>query len=413
MWSEVMTLCDKASGTALLCLYYPQQLLPGLAAVLQHRQHQGTDAHSPATILVWSDPGLMDEARARRKQAFEVLLKKFPWVTLVFPDALDIRANLSANFRVVKKSRHLRERFGRDAFSSIFYAHDMSSDYIAQSSMQAFPEATRVCFGDALGVVYSNDYYTRLTYPLGSIADWFMNPRRNLVNLLCRCKRAYTLPARRDRLDAHIAALILPCDPGGDFLKGKLLLEVDRNILDELTDALAQDVQSDEDPKVPNESNADKHVMLLGSFSESGFTTAAQEEAMYLEVAQQHVPAGETLILKAHPASHANKVRSIAASLATHCKVEMSDDDALPIEALKSLTRCRSVISFSYSSVSLQYLYESPVVHAMTTQRINRYFPAFIRPWMQESNELYLRELASATEKRRQQLASTALAASV
>jgi hypothetical protein len=392
------------SGTALLCVYYPQQLLPGLAAVVQCRLHWGVDVHAPATLLVWSDPGVGDKVISQRQQAFDLLLREFPWVHVVFPSARDIQENLSANFTVAQKAAHVRQRFGEDAFASIFYAHDMGSDYIAQSAMQAFPQATRVCFGDALGVVYSNDYYTRLTYPLGSMFDWLTKPRRNLINLLWRCKRAYTLPAKSDRLDAHIAALILPSDPGGDFLPGKLLLEVDRNTLDGVAESLSRGVESNATPSDQTQFNADKHLILLGSFSESGFTTLAQEEAMYLEVVREHLPAGATLVLKAHPASYGDKVRAIATTLAAHCQVEMSSTDALPIEAIKRLARCRSVISFSYSSVSLHYLYGCQVVHAMTSERIQRYFPTYIQPWMQDSNDLYLRELATATLKRQQQL---------
>ena len=392
------------SGTALLCIYYPQQLLPGLAAVVQCRLHEGTNVHAPASILVWSDPGVGDTVLAQRQQTFDLLLREFPWVTLVFPYAREIQANLSANFTVAQKAAYLRQRFGKEAFTSIFYAHDMGSDYIAQSAMQAFPQATRVCFGDALGVVYSNDYYTRLTYPVGALADWLRKPRRTLINLFWRCKRAYTLPAKRDRLDAHIAALILPSDPGDDFLQDKVLLEIDRATLDDVANSLARGVENSAAQSAQDNSNADKYLMLLGSFSESGFTSPAQEVAMYLDVAREHVPAGAALILKAHPASYGDKVRTVATTLASHCKVEMSSTDGLPIEALKRLARCRSVISFSYSSVSLQYLYGSQVVHAMTTARIQRYFPAYIQPWMQDSNELYLRELAMATHKRQQQL---------
>ncbi len=390
--------------TALLCVYYPQQLLPGLAAVVQCRLQQAKDVHAPATLLVWSDPGVGDKVLAQRQQAFDLLLREFPWVTLVFPTAREIQANLSANFTVAKKAAYLRQRFGNEAFASVFYAHDMGSDYIAQSAMQAFPMATRVCFGDALGVVYSNDYYTRLTYPVGSLADWLRKPRQTLVNLLWRCKRAYTLPAKNARLDAHIAALVLPSDPGGDFLPGKILLEIKRPTLDGVVDALARGVESDAASSDQDKSTADKHLMLLGSFSESGFTSPAQEVAMYLDVAREHVPAGATLILKAHPASYGDKVRTVATTLASHCKVETSSTDGLPIEALRRLARCRTVISFSYSSVSLQYLYGSNSVHAMTTAHINRYFPAYIQPWMRDSNELYLRELARATHKRQQQL---------
>jgi hypothetical protein len=401
------------SDTALLCVYYPQQLLPGLAAVVQCRLHQGAEFQAPTTILVWSDPGVGDTVLRQRQQAFDILLRAFPWATLVFLGANEIKTHLSPNFRVAAKARYLCQRFGAGAFASVFYAHDIGSDYIAQSAMQAFPQATRVCFGDALGVVYSNNYYTRLTYPLGPIGNALRRPRQTLSSFFWRVKRAYTLPRRSDRLDAHCAALILSSDPGGDFLPGKELLPITRHTLDSVLDGLAQGVEYDLSRRsdTPQAAYADKHLLLLGSFSESGFTSAAQEQAMYLDVVRQYIPPGATLVLKAHPASYGEKVRGIAQTLAAHCKVELTATDALPIEALRSLAACRSIISFSYSSVSLHYLYGSHVVHAMTAQRIKQYFPPHIRPWMQESNALYLEQLTAAARLRQEQLGAAVIVA--
>jgi hypothetical protein len=150
--------------------------------------------------------------------------------------------------------------------------------------------------------------------------------------------------------------------------------------------------------------------MLLGSFSESGFTSEAEERAMYLQAARQHVPTGARLLLKAHPASYGTKVRDIAQALQAHCKVELSRVDALPVEALRSLAASRLVISFSYSSVSLHYLHGSAVVHAMTADLIDKYFPPHIRSWMHESNLLYLEQFEAAKLLRRQQLDDAAAA---
>lgn len=402
------------SVAALLCVYYPQQLLPGLAAIVQFRLQQGSDTDAPATVLVWSDPGIGTDFLNQRRQAFERLLKAFPWAALVFPSPQDIQAHLSPNFRVAAKARHLRQRFGADAFGAVFYAHDMGSDYLAQSAMQAFPRAQRVCFGDALGVVYSNDYYTRLTYPLAtSLLEGLKAPVRQLASIFWRCKRGFTLPRRRDRLDAGYAALILPCDPGGDFLPGKVLLEISRGTLDRVLAGLASGAEQGTGPHAALDGGAcaDKHLMLLGSFSESGFTSEAEEREMYLQAARAHLPPGATVILKAHPASYGEKVRRIAEALAPHYQVESTATDALPIEALPHLARCRSVISFSYSSVSLHYLYGSRVVHAMTAGLIDRHFPPHMRQWMHESNELYLGQLEIASRLRQQQLGAHASAA--
>ena len=395
------------AAAALLCAYYPQQLLPGLAAIIEFRRRFGIDTEAPATVLVWSDPGVGAAFLAQRRQAFERLLQAFPWTTLVFPTPEDIRANLSPNARVPAKARHLRERFGGGAFAAVVYAHDIGSDYLAQSAMQAFPDARRVCYGDALGIVYSNDYYTRLTYPLGTPAQALAHPRRTLTHLLWRGLRHFRLPPRRKRLDADYAALILPCDPGEDFLPGKVLIDIGRDTLDQVTDRLARSAEPGRDTAAA----AGKHLMLLGSFSESGFTSEEDEIGLYLQAARAHVPADGTLILKAHPASYGEKVRNIAAALGAHCRVEPAGADAMPIEVLRSLARCRSVISFSYSSVSLHYLHGSQVIHAMTPDLIDRYFPPHIRRWMHESNDLYLDQLAKASRLRRQQLGEDIAAA--
>lgn len=396
--------CEGQAGTtaltapSLMCLYYPQQLLPGLAAAIQLRRHEGAESTAPLLVLVWSDPGVAESVLRKREEAFELLLAPFTWVRLVFVPPDHVKANLSANLRVATKARYLQQRFGRNAFAAIYYAHDIGSDFFAQSAMQAFPRATRVCFGDALGVVYSNAYYTDQTFPIEPLVRCLRKPAQTLRNIFWRLKRRWTLPLPGSRLDAQYAVLILPCDPGGDFLPGKRVLVVDQRTLGIVLDGLAGAVahcltaaQSGVDV-----GGDERFVMLLGSFSESGLTTEPQECAMYVEAAQLHVPSGSVILLKAHPASYSGKIRRIADVLAERYRVEFAGNDALPIEALRALVENHRVISFSYSSVSLLYLYGSAVIHAMTTELIDKYFPADTQRWMHESNVLYLEQLEIA-----------------
>lgn len=386
----------------LLCAYYPQQLLPGLAAVIQLRKYLGHPVTASVTLLVWSDPGVGAPFLQLRCQAFKRLLQAFPWVELVFPSPEEIRTALSPNFRVRSKARWLLQRFGEDSFAAVHYAHDIGSDYLAQSAMQAFPHAVRACFGDALGVFYTNDYYTRLTYPLAKVPECFSSPWRTLINIFWRLKRAYTLPLPHRRLDANFAIPILLCDPGGDFLSGKTLLHVERDTLNQVLEGLAEGTAMPD-----SETFTDMHLMLLGSYCESGFTSEDSEIDLYLEAARLHVPLGEPILLKAHPASYGNKVQKLAQALQAQYPVTLSDADPLPIEAMRHFAHCRSVISFSYSSVSLHYLYGSAVVHALTDEMINAHFPLSIRPWMLESNTLYLNQLKYAKHLRTLQLAET------
>ena len=385
---------QRDSESSLLCLYYPQQLLPGLAAVMSYRRHRGKDAKAPLTVLVWSHPATEHKTRERRLQAFNVLLEGFPWATLFFPEQDEVKAHLSHNSRVMRKADYLRGKYGKSAFAAVYYAHDISADFIAQSAMQAYPNASRVCFGDALGVVYSNDYFTDHTYPVGAV-EAFSRSIQTIRNLLFRLKRTWTLPTRGRRLDTEHALLILPCDPGGDFLLGKELQPVDYESLIHVLDCLSRSAERyliKQKCWIEGDANSNV-VMLLGSYSESRLTSEIQECALYVEAARLHILPGSKIILKAHPVSQPEKIALIKQALSVHYDTVVVTNDEIPIETLPSLAKHYKIISFSYSSVSLTYLYGSAVLHAMNDIMINTFFPEETRFWMRESNALYLQQI--------------------
>lgn len=361
---------------------------------MSFRRHCGTDAKAPLTVLVWSHPATEHKARERRLQAFKVLLGGFSWVTLFFPAQNEVKVHLSHNSRVMRKADYLRGKFGQSAFAAVYYAHDISADFIAQSAMQAYPNASRVCFGDALGVVYSNNYFTDHTYPVGA-SEAFSRPMRTIRNLLFRLKRTCTLPSLRRRLDAEHAVLILPCDPGGDFLLGKELQSVDYESLCYVLGGLSNSAERHlTSQKCLGEGAANSRVvMLLGAYSESRLTSDIQECALYVEAARLHVSPGSKIILKAHPVSQPEKIALIKHALSVHYDTAFITNDEIPIEIMPSLVKNYKIISFSYSSVSLLYLYGSTVLHAMNDTMINMFFPEETRLWMRESNALYLQQI--------------------
>lgn len=379
---------------SILCLYYPQQLLPGLAAVISYRRHHGTDVEAPLTVLVWNHPATERKTLERRLQAFKVLLEGFPWVTLFFPEQDEVKSHLSHNSRVMRKAKYLRGKFGQDVFVAVYYAHDISADFIAQSVMQAYPNASRVCFGDALGVVYGNDYFTNQTYPIGAV-DAFSRPIRTIRNLLFRIKRTCLLPLRWHRLDANYAVLILPCDPGGDFLLGKDLLTVDYESLNYALNNLSDSAERYLiNQKCLCEIRRNTSViMLLGSYSESGLISDIKECAMYVEAARLHISPGSKIILKSHSASKSEKIELVKQALSLHYETVVVINEDIPIEVMPSLAKHCNILSFSYSSVSLLYLYGIRVLHVMNDNFINTFFPQEAQFWMSESNALYLQQI--------------------
>ena len=389
---------QRGSESSLLCLYYPQQLLPGLAAVMSYRRHVKTEVKAPLTVLVWSDPATERKARERRLQAFKALLGGFPWVTLCFPEQDEVKSHLSHNSRVMKKAKYLRGKFGQDAFAAVYYAHDISADFIAQSAMQAYPNASRVCFGDALGVVYSNDYFTGQTYPVGAV-EALSRPMRTIRNLLFRLKRTCTLPSSKRRLEAEHTVLILPCDPNGDFLRGKQMLLVDKSSLTEVLNTLSESAGVSVNGKYSTSAaRQDTAVILLGSYSESKLTTEDQERALYVQAVHKHIGKNQKIVLKPHPASRAEKALPIQKALSEAYAVEIDDYDEMPVEYIPALVEFNCIISFSYSSVSLKYLYGIDVLHALTDEMLKTYFPLKSWLWMRNSNDLYLSQLIAISD---------------
>lgn len=381
--------------TALLCLYYPQQLLPGLTAIKSFRQWKGADPTAPVIALVWAPASLAGRARLRRLESFQVLMEPFSCVTLVFPDESEIRSHLSQNHRVSTKARYLRKKFSNETFDTIYFAHDVSADFIAQSAMQAFPDAKRICFGDALGIFQSNAYFTRMTYPNFGLSEVVTLPRQTLRSALFRLKRYWSLPFDRHYLDAQYVAPILPCDPGQDFLRGKINIPVDERVVHETSDQLSLAAERAlADKRFAISTLPDQAVLLLlGAYSESRLTTEEREIGLYVEVVKRHVKLGRPVFLKPHPASRHDKTDRISAALAQDFAVNVIEGDEFPVEVMPQLIRRAIVISFSYSSVSLPFLHKVKVVHALDEAVIDGYFPEHSRKWMKESNELYLTQI--------------------
>lgn len=384
-------------SNSLLCVYYPQQLLPGLAAVLRFRRHFGDASDSPLTVLVWTHPSISDTAWHQRLQTFRLLLERFAWIKLYFPTQNEIQSHLSHNFRVAAKARYLKNKFGNDAFKAIYYAHDISADFIAQSAMKAFPRADRVCFGDGLGLFYSNDYFTKQTYPLTRTCAGDGWPLSAFRNWLFRIKRAWTLPFfDKATFGCQYVVPILPSDPGGDYLRGKQVMLVDNASITEVLNMLSEAAgQFVEGGHVADRRNA--VVMLLGSYSESKLTTEDQELDLYTHAAQENIAKDQKIVLKPHPASSAEKTMRIQKALATAYTVEIADCNELPVEFIPTLVEFKKIISFSYSSVSLRYLYGIDVLHALTDDTIKTYFPVKSWAWMQSSNDLYLEQLTEVS----------------
>lgn len=389
------------STVSLLCLYYPQQLLPALVSLLTFRRDQAKAESCRAIALVWMPPGTPRETRERRLNTFAALLEQFPWVEVLAPSDEEISKHLSQHLTVRRKAAYLRGVLTPGVISDIHYAHDISAEFLAQSVMQAFPQAARVCYGDALGVVYENSYFESLTYPLQNVRALLQEPTRYVRNIVARLRRRWLRPGSTRQLEATHVSLILPCDPGQNFLLGKTMLPVPRNLVLDLLRVLATGLRSSQLGTLPaTAAQGQTCLMILGSYAESKLCTIENEVALYADAARRHVPAGGRLVLKPHPASKREKVILVAQRLRADYNVEIVDEkmDEVPLETLLDVIGHLRILSFSYASVSMTYLGAKYVEHVLTDELIEKHFPPQTRGWIRDSNSLYLDQLMVASK---------------
>lgn len=360
---------------AVVALDFPHSAIPAITAIRQLRREAGEDLSGEILFIA--------NERARTPAAVEVLRRlvaPFPEVSLWIPTAEEDAQFFRRTRPLRARSRALRKRLG-DGVTAVYFSHDLHLSFIPQSLLWAWPEAKRITFGDAMGVVYGFRYYRSIT--LG-FAGRLYDDVRYLV-----ARAVGFLPAR---LEPEVACLILPSDPGGDFLAGKRLVVP---AVDDVLAVLGEMAKGWAEPlaRVPREAT---HLLLLSNFSGGYLSTPEAEIALYREILEKHVPAGTTVLLKPHPASRAELIDALVASVSDRWKVLVLDPSmvTMPVELARDLvTRC-TVLSLSFTTVSLPYLYGSRVIHALDDALIAKHvFPAKQR-WVKDGNDVYLRMAA-------------------
>jgi len=379
------------SYQSILCIYYPQQLLPALVALRHYRQLRHQQLEQPTLIYVRiTANNTQGQALA---DAIQKLVRHIEWVTVVitFPKSWGMISeyHLPVKWRAFSLRRHYRVH----AIQEIFYVHDVTSDFIAQTWMQAFPKATRICFGDSLGIVYSQKYFTQLIYATEGTTHRFTI---QLKSWLKKARRRFVLP--RTPLNAHRAILMIPSDPGGDFLI---------NIpLDIPSRANIQSVLTLLEANTPNELQHIKRTpdieknkkntlvfFILSNLNEAKLTTLNNEIRLYQDIIDTHAPKNAQLLIKAHPGSNAHTLTALKTQLTHPGGIDYIPQAhaVYPVELNKTLLfETEKILSISYSSVSIPYLYGIEVVHALDATLIDKYFKDESKKWMQEGNEQYL-----------------------
>lgn len=366
------------STRGLAVLYFAHQAIPALAAAQAWREKRGLAPGGELLLLLDHPPEWPAARIAQAKALLDSLAAPFPFARTMTPDPA-LRERLVARAGPLRRcAREVAHALG-GAFDELYYPHDMT--FTPQTLAYAYPGASRICFGDALGVVYSRRYHETIAMP----------PARRFVHRTMRlaARAMGWLPPFRD---AHAAALVLPADPGGDYLPGKELLVPSRDLVRALlarmnTSIPALAAECDRFLAQPGP----HFVMILGNLTEAGCTTADGELELFRRAVERHAPAGAAVLLKPHPGADPSRVQRLAASLPKHrVSVLAPELVAIPIEIALTLVERATILSLSYTSISLRYLYGTPVIHVLDQRLIDELVLPAKRVWMTESNRQYV-----------------------
>lgn len=377
---------------ALICIYYPQQILSAITALhtVRKARNQATDA--PAIMYIWTPPATDAEIYRSRRAIFEKLLTPFPYIKMWMPEPSEIAESFSQGHRVMAKAMKLRKKFGANTFSDIYYSVDVTGDFTPQSAFQAFPETSRISYGDAMGIGYTLDNFEKKLFSNYSASDAIKSPLSYIRSRMVWLKRRLMLPWHR--LEATCTCMIIPCDNPDYSIPAPEQMTVTFSEVQQTLSAISGTIAAsglNDEIAAMTAGESRVFLILLGSFSESRLCSEDAEIALYEDVAAEHIPAGSLIIIKPHPAAKPDKLKKLTGALSNKYRTIVTPPGIsdMPIEFLPALVEACTVLSFSYSSVSLAYLYGAEVLHVMTDSLISSHISPENRKWLHDSQALY------------------------
>ncbi len=354
------------------CLAYlisPTHLISATCAIKS--LHQNEDVN---IVLIVHWPGLSDERNEELANIIIDISKEFHFIKKIIPisqlklsDLLIQSRSPSAGIQSFKDII-----VNKIEFNEIYYSHNVVGE-MYQFLCTAFPSAQRICFGDALGNVYEKE-----------------------VHLSFLIKTPVALTPKEFK--PHKAALILPVDQSGNFLKNIPLTVCDKNIVIDMIErciSSASDLQNYIQNILLLYRNSKKYLLLTENIAEGNFIDFNREIDMWCSIIEDNCIPGSVIFLKSHPGETLQRNNKIAEKLSDRYEVVELDKKfkRYPIEIWKNLVLNYGIICMSYPVLSLKYLYDIDVMNPMNDAFIERWFPAWTWDSFKNAHTLYMEPL--------------------
>ena len=267
--------------------------------------------------------------------------------------------------------------------------------------MNAFPNAQRITFGDALGSIYDAELHLRLAS--GISVDSAKKIRLGVkTRIKLGIKKVIKLTLGLlfgfpRNFQATEALLIIPMDQTGECLKEMKLVVVPKKHVLGLIEQCEKSFGrlSHYEDQLLSHSHGQSALILLENISDGNFISQENELTVYEELIRKTVPKHSTVFIKAHPLS----IAPINDKLALRLKNDYSpflisnEFSRVPIELWTSLVKKCQIISISYSCISLSFLFDLDIVYPFGVKIIEKYFPQKFWDSYRNADQLYRGQL--------------------
>lgn len=393
---------------SLNCVIYsisPIHTITSLAAVLS--LHENEDIQ--ATVVVhW--PGIDEKIVDEITAIVQALSGNFPMVkrmvsiTSVEKEAMLISGNCAVAVNLLK------QRLGREAFDEFYYPHDIDGG-MQQFIATAYPDARRICIGDAMGFVYEKkvhlSFYTvphNSFFKIMSAARRTKNKTVNIIKLYANAwKLLFVRSATGEQIvfaefPPHDAALAIPVDQSGNFLRKIPFVVCKREIvLDVMSQCITSchELQAYVRELCTRYREEEKFLLLTENNAEGKFIEFDREIEMYCSIITANCARGSVVFLKSHPAETLPRNERIQERLGNSYEIVPLDSRfrRYPIELWKEMLFECKIICMSSPILTLKYLYDIDVIQPMNDVFIERWFHRWTWASYKNARTLYMEPL--------------------
>jgi len=312
-------------------------------------------------------------------------------------------------------SNRVAHKLGKSNFDELYYSHDIEGGMF-QLLCTVYPDAKRICFGDALGNVYEKEVHLSFLKNKNKSRsnDNFMVIFNNFITSINRVlfylklkvkalfiADSYSIVLQEFKPDA--AALILPVDQSGNFLKNiPLAIPGKNNVLDVVKQSVGNTSYLNKyiNSILLKYQDKKKWLLLTDNFAEGNFIDFDTEIDMWVFTIKERVALGDVVFLKSHPGETLARNEAITDRIGDDYEIVELDKTykRYPIEIWSDLVLNCRIICMSYPVLSLKYLYNIDVIQPMDDAFIERWFPEWTWASYKNSISLYMEPLIQLTD---------------